>query len=82
MRKLTRKPVGSMLASTIGAIAGDFSLFAQANPAQVKGWHWDRFPDGITQQWGVAMQAYLGKHSSADDLLGKLDKAVADIVKR
>jgi len=66
----------------VGAIAGDFSVFAQANPAQVKGWHWDRFPDGITQQWGVAMQEYLGKQTNGDELLSKLDKAVADIVKR
>lgn len=66
----------------VGAIAGDFSLFAQAHPDQVKGWHWDRFPDGITQQWGTAMQDYLGKHSTGDELLAKLDKAVADIVKR
>ncbi|MFC5532311.1 extracellular solute-binding protein [Cohnella yongneupensis] len=66
----------------VGKIAGDFATFSQAHPEQVKGWHWDRFPDGITQQWGTAMQEYLGKHSTSDELLGKLDKAVADIVKR
>jgi raffinose/stachyose/melibiose transport system substrate-binding protein len=66
----------------IGSIGGDFALFANANPAQVKSWNWDRFPDGITQQWGAAMQEYLGKQISGDELLSKLDKAVQDIVKK
>lgn len=66
----------------IGSIGGDFALFANANPAQVKSWNWDRFPDGVTQQWGAAMQEYLGKQISGDELLSKLDKAVQDIVKK
>jgi raffinose/stachyose/melibiose transport system substrate-binding protein len=66
----------------VGKIAGDFSLFAPAHPDQVKSWNWDRFPDGVTQQWGLAMQEYLGKQIKGDQLLEKLDKAVADIVKR
>ncbi|MFC4100574.1 ABC transporter substrate-binding protein [Paenibacillus xanthanilyticus] len=68
--------------AAIGKIGGDFATFAQEHADQVKGWNWDRFPDGITQQWGSAMQEYLGKQISGDELLGKLDKAVADIVKR
>ncbi|WP_239617235.1 ABC transporter substrate-binding protein [Cohnella mopanensis] len=66
----------------VGKIAGDFSVFAPAHPDQVKTWNWDRFPDGITQQWGAAMQEYLGKQIKSDQLLEKLDKAVADIVKK
>ncbi|QJD83504.1 ABC transporter substrate-binding protein [Cohnella herbarum] len=66
----------------VGKIAGDFAVFAPANPSQVKSWNWDRFPDGITQQWGAAMQEYLGKQINGDQLLEKFDKAVADIVKR
>lgn len=66
----------------IGAIGGDFAVFANASPAQVKSWNWDRFPDGITQQWGAAMQEYLGKQITGDELLAKLDKAVQDIVKK
>ncbi|WP_337100823.1 ABC transporter substrate-binding protein [Paenibacillus sp. YIM B09110] len=66
----------------IGSIGGDFAVFANANPSQVKTWNWDRFPDGITQQWGAAMQEYLGKQISGDELLSKLDKAVQDIVKK
>jgi raffinose/stachyose/melibiose transport system substrate-binding protein len=69
-------------AEAIGDIAGDFAAFSQSNPEQVLGWHWDHLPDGITQQWGAAMQEYLGKQISADDLLGKLDKSVQDIVKK
>ncbi|WP_373229887.1 ABC transporter substrate-binding protein [Cohnella sp.] len=66
----------------IGKIAGDFAVFSQAKPDQVKGWQWDRFPDGITQQWGAAMQEYLGKQINGDQLLEKFDKAVSDIVKK
>lgn len=68
-------------AEAIGKIGGDFAAFSGANPEQVKGWNWDRFPDGITQQWGAAMQEYLGKQITSDQLLEKLDKAVQDIVK-
>ncbi|MGO4545260.1 ABC transporter substrate-binding protein [Paenibacillus sp. 2TAB23] len=66
----------------VGKIGGDFAAFANANPEQVKGWNWDRFPDGITQQWGAAMQEYLGKQITSDQLLEKFDKAVQDIVKK
>ncbi|WP_138753846.1 ABC transporter substrate-binding protein [Paenibacillus sinopodophylli] len=66
----------------VGKIGGDFGAFASANPEQVKGWNWDRFPDGITQQWGAAMQEYLGKQITSDQLLEKFDKAVQDIVKK
>ncbi|WP_261800259.1 ABC transporter substrate-binding protein [Paenibacillus sp. PAMC21692] len=69
-------------AEAIGDIAGDFAAFSQEHPDRVLGWHWDHLPDGITQQWGAAMQEYLGGQISADDLLGKLDKAVQDIVKK
>jgi raffinose/stachyose/melibiose transport system substrate-binding protein len=66
----------------VGKIGGDFAAFANASPDQVKGWNWDRFPDGITQQWGAAMQEYLGKQITSDQLLDKFDKAVQDIVKK
>ncbi|MFD0590455.1 ABC transporter substrate-binding protein [Paenibacillus sp. GCM10027627] len=66
----------------VGDIAGDFAVFSGANPAQVKSWNWDRLPDGITQQWGAAMQEYLGKQITGEQLLEKLDKAVQDIVKK
>lgn len=66
----------------VGKIGGDFATFANASPEQVKGWNWDRFPDGITQQWGAAMQEYLGKQITSDQLLEKFDKAVQDIVRK
>lgn len=66
--------------AAVGDIAADFATFSAANPGQVKSWNWDRFPDGITQQWGSAMQEYLGKQITGDQLLEKLDAAVRDIV--
>ncbi|MBM7565996.1 extracellular solute-binding protein [Paenibacillus sacheonensis] len=68
--------------AAIGKIGADFAAFSAAHPDQVKGWQWDRFPDGITQQFGAAMQDYMGKRIKADELLGRFDKAVADIVKK
>ncbi len=44
------------------------------------GWHWDRFPNGVTQGFGAAMQEYQGKQITREQLLEKLDKAVKDIL--
>lgn len=68
--------------AAVGKIAGDFAAFSKEHPDQVKTWNWDRFPDGVTQQWGAAMQEYLGKQTNKDQLLTKLDKAVVDIMKK
>ncbi|WP_123039932.1 ABC transporter substrate-binding protein [Cohnella candidum] len=66
----------------VGKIGGDFATFSTQHPDQIKDWNWDRFPDGITQQWGSAMQEYLGKRITGDQLLEKFDKAVKDIMKK
>lgn len=66
----------------VGKIAGDFATFSKQHPDQIKDWNWDRFPDGITQQFGSAMQEYLGKQINGDQLLEKFDKAVQDIMKK
>lgn len=64
----------------VGPIADDLNKWQEQYPDRVKGWHWDRFPDGTTQGFGAAMQEFMGGQISADELLQQLDQAVADIM--
>lgn len=50
--------------------------------AKAGGWHWGRYPDGIIQGWGAAMQEYQGGTIGKEELLEKFDKAIQDIVQR
>ncbi|AIQ11629.1 ABC transporter substrate-binding protein [Paenibacillus durus] len=71
--------------SNIPTTAEDIGQVAVAVQEQSKtalSWNWDRFPDGVTQGFGAAMQEYLGGQINRDQLLDKLDKAVQDIVKQ
>ncbi|MDT3428660.1 raffinose/stachyose/melibiose transport system substrate-binding protein [Paenibacillus forsythiae] len=71
--------------SNISTTAEDIGQIAVAVQDQSKtalSWNWDRFPDGVTQGFGAAMQEYLGGQINRDQLLDKLDKAVQDIVKQ
>ncbi|RKP46694.1 hypothetical protein D7Z26_24090 [Cohnella endophytica] len=38
-------------------------------PGRVKGWHWNRFPDGTTQAFGAALQEFQGGRIDKDKLL-------------
>lgn len=67
-------------AEAVGPIAEDLNKIQESNLDRVKGWHWDRFPDGTTQAFGAAMQEFMSESISADELLQKLDQAVADIM--
>ncbi|MFC5407019.1 ABC transporter substrate-binding protein [Cohnella soli] len=67
-------------AKAIGPIATELNKLQADNPDRVKGWHWDRFPDGTTQAFGAAMQEFQGGRINKDQLLEKLDKGVADIM--
>ncbi|UJF31844.1 ABC transporter substrate-binding protein [Paenibacillus hexagrammi] len=71
--------------TTIKATSEDIGQIAvelQNKSGKAKGWYWDLFPDGVTQGLGAAMQEYLGGTVNQDQLLGKLDKAVEDIIKK
>lgn len=61
---------------------GQVAVAVQAQSSTALSWNWDRFPDGVTQGFGAAMQEYLGGQINRDQLLEKLDKAVQDIVKQ
>ncbi|WP_040950902.1 ABC transporter substrate-binding protein [Gorillibacterium massiliense] len=74
---LTSIPADS---AAIGPIATELNKLQADHPDRVKGWHWDRFPDGTTQGLGAAMQEFMGKRITSDQLLEKFDKAVADIM--
>lgn len=61
---------------------GQVAVAVQSQSSTALSWNWDRFPDGVTQGFGAAMQEYLGGQINRDQLLDKLDKAVQDIVKQ
>lgn len=70
---------------TIPAASEDIGQLGAAVSAQAKdagGWHWGRYPDGVIQGWGAAMQEYQGGQIGKDELFGKLDQAVKDIVQK
>jgi raffinose/stachyose/melibiose transport system substrate-binding protein len=61
---------------------GQIAMSIKDQAATALGWHWDRFPDGVTQGFGAAMQEYMGGKLNKDQLFDKFDKAVKDIVKK
>lgn len=61
---------------------GSIAVSIQEQSGSAIGWHWDRFPDGVTQGFGAAMQEYMGAQINGDQLFEKLDKAIQDIVKK
>lgn len=68
--------------STTAEDIGQVAVAVQEKSATALSWNWDRFPDGVTQGFGAAMQEYLGGQVNRDQLLEKLDKAIQDIVKQ
>jgi len=71
--------------SSIKATADDIGQIGAAvseQAATAGGWHWGRYPDGVIQAWGAAMQEYEGKQIDKDKLFEKFDKGVQDIVKK
>jgi hypothetical protein len=61
---------------------GPITMSIKDQAATALGWHWDRFPDGVTQGFGAAMQEYMAGKLTKDKLFEKSDKTVKDIVKK
>ncbi|NIK67315.1 ABC transporter substrate-binding protein [Paenibacillus sp. BK720] len=59
---------------------GQMGVAVSEQAATAGGWHWGRYPDGVPQGWGAAMQEYQGGSIDKDQLLDKLEKAIQDIV--
>ncbi|MEO3944085.1 ABC transporter substrate-binding protein [Gorillibacterium sp. CAU 1737] len=71
--------------TSIKATAEDIGQIGAAvseQAATAGGWHWGRYPDGVIQAWGAAMQEYEGAQIDKDKLFEKFDKGVEDIVKK
>ncbi|MDG0792810.1 extracellular solute-binding protein [Cohnella ginsengisoli] len=70
---------------TIPATSEDIGQLGAAVSEQAKdagGWNWGRYPDGVIQGWGAAMQEYQGGSIDKDKLFEKFDQAVKDIVSK
>lgn len=61
---------------------GQMGAAVSEQAATAGGWHWGRYPDGIIQGWGAAMQEYQGATIDKDTLFEKFDKAIQDIVSK
>ncbi|MEW9701184.1 ABC transporter substrate-binding protein [Paenibacillus sp. SI8] len=61
---------------------GQVAAALQTQAPTALGWHFARFPDGITQGFGAAMQEYQGGKINKDQLFEKLDKSIQTIVKK
>lgn len=61
---------------------GQMGAAVSEQAATAGGWHWGRYPDGIIQGWGAAMQEYQGATIDKDTLFDKFDKAIQDIVSK
>ncbi|WP_027094080.1 ABC transporter substrate-binding protein [Cohnella thermotolerans] len=71
--------------SSIQATTEDIGQIGAAVSEQAKGaggWYWGRYPDGVIQGWGAAMQEYQGGQIDKDKLFDKLEQAIQDIVKK
>ncbi|GGG55078.1 ABC transporter substrate-binding protein [Paenibacillus radicis (ex Gao et al. 2016)] len=61
---------------------GQMGAAVSEQAASAGGWHWGRYPDGVTQGWGAAMQEYQGGQINKDQLLDKFNKTITDIVQK
>lgn len=61
---------------------GQMGAAVSEQAATAGGWHWGRYPDGVIQGWGAAMQEYQGGQIDKDALLDKFNKSVDDIVQK
>ena len=60
-------------ADDLGDIAADVMKYSQEN--KVLSWNWFKYPDGATQEFGNAIQAYIAGKSDKDKMLDDYQKA-------
>jgi raffinose/stachyose/melibiose transport system substrate-binding protein len=61
----------------LGDIAAAIQEYNQAGKAL--SWNWDKLPDGSTQEFGAAIQAYIAGNTTVEEMLASFDKAVANL---
>ncbi|MFF2481493.1 ABC transporter substrate-binding protein [Paenibacillus sp. NPDC058071] len=61
---------------------GQMGAEVSEQAATAGGWQWGRYPDGVPQGWGAAMQEYQGGTINQEQLFDKLNKAIDEIVSK
>ncbi|PGS56010.1 ABC transporter substrate-binding protein [Bacillus sp. AFS041924] len=56
----------------LGPIADD--LLKYSAEGKTLSWNWFKYPDGATNEFGAAMQAYVGKQKSSQEMLKSLEE--------
>jgi raffinose/stachyose/melibiose transport system substrate-binding protein len=64
-------------AKGIGPLGEDIVKYSNEN--KTLSWNWFKFPNGATQEFGAAMQAYVGGQTSKEELLKALDSTWAKL---
>lgn len=57
----------------LGPLAEDILAYMSNN--RILTWNWFKYPSGVQDEFGVAMQAYVGKQLTKDQLLREFDKS-------
>lgn len=66
-------------AEDIGPLGAELLKYSQEG--KTLPWVWTKFPDGVTQEFGASIQAYIGGQASAKDTMKAFDKSWAKLKK-
>jgi raffinose/stachyose/melibiose transport system substrate-binding protein len=66
--------------NVLGDIANDIIAYNQAG--KVLSWNWFKFPEGLPQEIGSAMQAYVAKKQTKDEMLTTIENAWNNLRKK
>ncbi|MFC4775663.1 ABC transporter substrate-binding protein [Paenibacillus sp. GCM10023252] len=63
----------------LGDIANDIIKYSQEG--KILSWNWFKFPEGVVQELGSAMQAYVAKNTTKEQMMEAFDKSWANLRK-
>jgi len=66
--------------AVLGDIAND--VMAYSKEGKTKSWNWFLYPEGVTQEIGSAMQAYIAKKLDQKGLFEQIDKSWKNLAKK
>lgn len=66
--------------AVLGDIAND--VIAYSKDGKTKSWNWFRYPEGLTQELGASMQAYIAKKLDKASFFEAVDKSWSNLAKK